>query len=83
MSAHSTLQTYVMNLRQVLRTATGGDRISRRERGYALHVEPGELDLNDFHRFAATASEAFAAGRYPEAARRCLTRGDEVFGTRR
>lgn len=69
MSAHSTLQTYVMNLRKVLRTAKGGDRISTRERGYALRVQPGELDLDEFHLIAATGSEAFAAGRYPEAAR--------------
>ncbi|MGW0506589.1 AfsR/SARP family transcriptional regulator [Micromonospora sp. NPDC003241] len=71
-SAHSTLQTYVMNLRRVLRLEAeppGGGRIVTRERGYALHLEPGELDLEDFQRVAGDGSEALAAGRYPEAAR--------------
>jgi SARP family transcriptional regulator, regulator of embCAB operon len=67
-SAHSTLQTYVMNLRKVLRVK-GHDQITTRERGYALRLEPGELDLDDFHRIARGGSEAYAAGRYPEAAR--------------
>ncbi|SDT78849.1 AfsR/SARP family transcriptional regulator [Actinoplanes derwentensis] len=68
-SAHSTLQTYVMNLRKVLRSGNDGDRIRTRERGYALRLEPGELDLDEFRRLAGNGSASFAAGDYREAAR--------------
>lgn len=71
-SAQSTLQTYVMNLRKVLRqgpAGSAGDRIDTRERGYALMLAPGELDLHVFQQLAGAGSEALAAGRNAEAAR--------------
>ena len=52
-SAAASLDSYVSRLRRLL----GPDRLQRRPPGYALHVEPGELDLD---RFEALVAEAHA-----------------------
>jgi DNA-binding SARP family transcriptional activator len=54
-SAQRSLDTYVSRLRTLL----GGERIERRAPGYALRVEPGELDLE---RFEALLEQGRAAG---------------------
>jgi DNA-binding SARP family transcriptional activator/tetratricopeptide (TPR) repeat protein len=48
-TAQKALQVYVSNLRKRL----GRDRITTKAPGYAIRVEPGELDLELFERFAA------------------------------
>ena len=45
-TAANTLQYYVSQLRKLL----GADRIETRPPGYAIRVEPGELDLERFER---------------------------------
>ena len=45
-SAQKALQVYVSQLRKLL----GGDRVQRIGLGYALRVDPGELDLDRFER---------------------------------
>jgi DNA-binding SARP family transcriptional activator len=51
-----TIDTYVSRLRKLL----GPDRIARRGGGYALHVEPGELDLDRFEQLATAGNQAEA-----------------------
>ena len=51
-SAAASLDSYVSRLRRLL----GPDRLERRPPGYALHVEPGELDLDRFEALVADAS---------------------------
>jgi DNA-binding SARP family transcriptional activator len=48
-TAHKALQVYVSNLRKRL----GRDRIVTNAPGYAVRVEPGELDFDRFERLAA------------------------------
>jgi YVTN family beta-propeller protein len=43
------LDSYISRLRRVL----GDDRVSRRSSGYALRVEPGELDVHRFEKLVA------------------------------
>ena len=43
-AARKTLQTYVWNLRQ----AFGGDIIATAARGYALRVDPDDVDVSRF-----------------------------------
>jgi DNA-binding SARP family transcriptional activator len=47
-TAANTIQFYVSQLRKAL----GADRIATRAPGYAIRVEPGELDLERFERLA-------------------------------
>jgi DNA-binding SARP family transcriptional activator len=58
-----TLDTYISRLRKQL----GHERLLRRGGGYALRVDPGELDLERFERLAAAGSyhEALDAWRGP------------------
>ena len=58
-----TLDTYVSRVRKAL----GADRIERRGAGYAVRVEPGELDLERFEALAAGGqlAEALEAWRGP------------------
>jgi peptide/nickel transport system substrate-binding protein len=62
-TAQRSLESYVSRLRTIL----GADRIQRRPPGYALRLEPGELDLERFEtlleqgRAAAAGGEAKAA----------------------
>jgi YVTN family beta-propeller protein len=57
------LDTYVSRLRKLL----GADRVARRVGGYALRVEPGELDLDRFELLVEKAAfrEALAIWRGP------------------
>ena len=60
-TARTALQVHVSQLRKLL----GSDRIETRSPGYALHVEPGELDLERFQDLVAQARRlepAAAAG---------------------
>jgi DNA-binding SARP family transcriptional activator/ABC-type oligopeptide transport system substrate-binding subunit/streptogramin lyase len=51
-SAHKSVHVYVSGLRKAL----GDERIVTRERGYALVLEPGELDVDRFERLVGEAS---------------------------
>ena len=53
-SAAESLDTYVYRLRKLL----GHDRLEREAGGYLLHIEPGELDADEFERLVASASAA-------------------------
>ncbi|WP_405010120.1 BTAD domain-containing putative transcriptional regulator [Kitasatospora sp. NBC_01539] len=66
-SAHSTLQTYVMQLRKILRSAAPAAApaemsLETRDRGYLLAVGAGRLDLHQFERSVEQASVARLAG---------------------
>ncbi|WP_299527698.1 AfsR/SARP family transcriptional regulator [uncultured Streptomyces sp.] len=69
-SAHSTLQTYVMQIRKILKTGASGAGeapggrlgLETRDRGYCLSVGPDALDLHHFERLAERASAARAVG---------------------
>jgi DNA-binding SARP family transcriptional activator len=62
-TAGKSVQVYVSRLRKVL----GDGRLTTHGRGYALHVEPSELDLARFERLCAEARQAA-----PDAAARKL-----------
>jgi DNA-binding SARP family transcriptional activator len=66
-SARAVLQGYVSNLRKAL----GAAAIATGASGYAVEIEPGQLDLRRFERFLAEGREALAAGS-AEAASRLL-----------
>ncbi len=53
-TAHKIVQLHVSSLRKAL----GAERISTVERGYVLHIEQGELDVERFEEFADAASGA-------------------------
>ena len=53
-SAAKSLDTYVYRLRKLL----GHDRLEREPGGYLLHVEPGELDADEFERLIVSAGAA-------------------------
>jgi YVTN family beta-propeller protein len=57
-SADATFDAYVYRLRKLL----GPERLTRDAAGYALHVEPGELDLARFGGLTARADAARATG---------------------
>ncbi|WP_084701549.1 AfsR/SARP family transcriptional regulator [Streptacidiphilus anmyonensis] len=63
-SAMSTLQTYVLNIRQALRTPEGNhsDVVSTRNQGYQLAVLPQDLDRARFAELAGQGRSAAAAG---------------------
>ena len=63
-SAISSLQVYVHGLRKSL----GTDRIETHGTGYALRLDPDELDLARYERLVERAAEALAAGRPADAA---------------
>ena len=63
-SAGHTLDGYLSRLRKVL----GPDRILRRPGGYAVRVEPGELDLDRFEAGLARGTQLGAAGELERAA---------------
>jgi YVTN family beta-propeller protein len=63
-SASHTLDNYVSRLRRVL----GSDRLERRRPGYALRVEPGELDLDRFDTLARRGRQELAEGSAERAA---------------
>jgi DNA-binding SARP family transcriptional activator len=63
-TAANILQGYVSDLRRAL----GKETIATRGRGYAIHVEPGDLDMRRFERLAEAGIEALEDERAPEAA---------------
>ena len=63
-SAEHTLDNFVSRLRRLL----GNDRVERRSPGYALRVEPGELDLEQFEELVARGRDERAHGRVAAAA---------------
>jgi DNA-binding SARP family transcriptional activator len=63
-TAAHTIDNYVSRLRKTL----GDGRLSRRARGYVLHVEPNELDLERFERLLADGSAQLGRGEAAEAA---------------
>ena len=64
-TASRTLDSHVSRLRSVL----GADRLVRREPGYALRVEPGELDLTQFEDALEAGRSRLAEGDAESAAR--------------
>lgn len=66
-SAHSTLQTYVMQIRKTLRNAASVTSapaetyLETRDRGYLLAVGTGRLDLHQFEKLVEQASIARVA----------------------
>ncbi len=60
----SNLRTYVSGLRQCL----GAERLVTGSGGYALVVEPGEVDLAEFERVSAAGGDALRGGDVPGAA---------------
>jgi predicted ATPase/DNA-binding SARP family transcriptional activator len=63
-SALASLQVYVHGLRRAL----GSDRIQTHGNGYRLHVEPDELDLEQFERLLDRGREALHSGKPVDAA---------------
>jgi DNA-binding SARP family transcriptional activator len=73
-SAVNVLQTYVSHLRKEL----SPERLVTRAPGYALLVEPGELDLHRFEELAAEGRDALAGGE-PEGAAAALRGALELW----
>jgi DNA-binding SARP family transcriptional activator/ABC-type transport system substrate-binding protein len=73
-TAGHTLDTYVSRLRKFL----GEDRLERRAPGYALRVQPGELDLDRFEDLLRRGREALAGGD-PAAAADSLREGLAIW----
>ena len=78
-SATTSLYNQIMRLRQAL--GEDSDRIRAVPSGYLMHIEPGELDIDEFQRLCGEARRAAAAAdwltvseRYGQAVR--LWRGD-------
>jgi predicted ATPase/DNA-binding SARP family transcriptional activator len=69
-SARHLLRVYVSRVRKLLRESSDGRRLLRDGPGYALRVEPGELDAERFE--AAIAEARPLVDRDPEAADRVL-----------
>ncbi|WP_119726847.1 AfsR/SARP family transcriptional regulator [Thermomonospora amylolytica] len=68
--ASSTLQTYVYQLRKLLRKGTGRpDPIATRPPGYCLRIEPGNIDAERFARLAREGHRAFGRGDAESASR--------------
>ena len=63
-TAAHTLDNYVSRLRKTL----GEGRVERRSPGYALRVEPGELDFDRFKQFVEQGRKELATGAFGEAA---------------
>ncbi len=85
-SARANLHAYVTQLRRQLHDPRGSARLSTVPDGYLLHVEPGELDAEEFERLAADGQLALGAGEPAVAAARLgralgLWRGDLLAGT--
>ncbi len=57
------LDSYLYRLRKLL----GHDRLAHEAGGYVLHVEPGELDADEFERLVASAGVAAENGDYDAA----------------
>ena len=57
-SAVTTLHGYVSGLRKVLRRGGGSELLVRRSSGYVLELRPGQLDIEEFDRLAASGRQA-------------------------
>ena len=68
-TAAKVLQNYIGQLRRALDDREGR-RLQTRGRGYAIHVEDGELDLDRFERLVREGGEALARERPADAAAR-------------
>jgi DNA-binding SARP family transcriptional activator len=75
-SAASTLQTYVLHIRRMIRRALPGDRadlshelLAIRHTGYVLQVEPESVDAVRYSRLSAMGRAAGRCGDYAEADR--------------
>ena len=66
-TAAKVLQNYIGQLRRAL-DDRAGRRLQTRGRGYAIHVEDGELDLDRFERLVREGGEALALDRPADAA---------------
>ncbi|MFC4565877.1 BTAD domain-containing putative transcriptional regulator [Nocardiopsis mangrovi] len=62
-SAVANVRTYASSLRSAL----GGDRLRSEASGYAIRVEPGELDLHVFDDLVRRSAAARGAGRHEDA----------------
>jgi DNA-binding SARP family transcriptional activator/pimeloyl-ACP methyl ester carboxylesterase len=74
--AGPSLQVRVSELRRLLRSAGAGDRLTTRSSGYALRVEPGELDAARFEALLEDGRAAEASGECELA----LAQLDEALG---
>ena len=74
-TAPNALQVYVSQLRKVLPGDAESAPIARRDPGYLLRVEPGQLDLERFEKLAAEGRERLAAG---DAAAAAATLGEAL-----
>lgn len=75
-SANSTLQTYVLHLRNIIRTALPADQedqvreiLVTRHAGYMLQVDPESVDANRYDRLAGAGRAAGAGGDQAKAER--------------
>lgn len=71
-TAHTTLQTYVMQLRRSITTAAerrGASVLAHQSGSYRLAVDPDAVDVGRFRRFADSGQRAFAMGELELAAR--------------
>lgn len=61
-TARATLQSYILRLRKVFNVADERlpQHLVTRPSGYALHLDPGQLDLHCFDRLVAQAKQAMA-----------------------
>jgi SARP family transcriptional regulator, regulator of embCAB operon len=84
-SAASTLQTYVLHVRKLLREALPAEQeqlareiLATRHTGYVLQVEPEVVDLVHYNRLASAGRAAGAAGNFVKA-ERLLSRALELW----
>ncbi|NBE54454.1 AfsR/SARP family transcriptional regulator [Streptomyces boluensis] len=79
-SARTTLQTYILQLRELITTAlthdpqnttprTAKDILTTTPGGYLLHTTNGTYDVREFERLAGTGYRSMDAGDFPNAAR--------------
>lgn len=61
-TAAHTIQVFVSRLRKALRRPDGRQPIATRPPGYAIELDPGELDLARFEQLAREGREALAGG---------------------
>lgn len=67
--ARESLSVYIARLRKALRGALGDNvRIDSRARGYALEVDPDDVDLHQFRRLRRQAGALAASGEHDRAA---------------
>ncbi|MBO3749829.1 winged helix-turn-helix domain-containing protein [Streptosporangiaceae bacterium NEAU-GS5] len=81
-SARAAIQTYVKTLRQSLARHGIVDVIVTRPPGYLIRINPGELDVQEFHRLVAEARSAAGAQETSDAlaAALALWRGPALAG---